>query len=774
MTETAPTAPGAAEWHKTACILCESNCGVEIKLDGRSFVRIRGNKSHVESKGYTCEKALRLDHYQNHRARLTTPMRRRPDGTHEPVEWETAITEIAARLAAVRDQHGGASIFRYGGGGQGNHLGGIYGQAVAGLLGSVYRSNAIAQEKTGEAYVEGRLYRAHTRPDIEHTEVAIFLGKNPWQSHGFPHARTTLKEIAADPNRSMVVIDPRRTKTAELADYHLRVRPGTDAFCIGAILGVMLRDDLIDHAFVNEYVDGAEPVLDVIRALPVEDFAQRCDIPLAEIEAVAHRIGRAQTVAIFEDLGIEMAPNSTLVSYLHRLIWILRGSFAKPGGNHPHSDFSPITGAGDGGSNSSGAAARKAPRPKHTPVTGAPIIAGLIPCNSIPDEILTDHPERFRAMIIESANPLHSLADSPRFREAMAALDFSLVIDVAMTETARCADYVLPAASQYEKPEAVFFNFHFPDNCINLRKPVLDPLPGTLPEPEIHARLAEALGAYTEEQIAPVREAAVRSRTEFAQAFMSLMAAQPQLAKVGALILYRTLGPSLPEGMAGAAALWYSAQLAAAAYPQQIRRAGIDDSSAVSLGDALFDAILESGDGVIFTRHTFEEAWDLVRTDDRKIHVNIPVLVDKLRALADEPAGYTTAAYPFVLAAGERRSNTANTIFRDPDWRKSDRDGALAISPGDAHRFGLADGDRIRVVTPGGSAEPIVVVDDSLRDGHISLPNGFGLDYPDEHGEHRRTGVSPNELTTLEWKDDIAGTPWHKHVPARLEPLSAP
>ena len=770
MSETASATATGAPWHKTACILCESNCGIEVRLEGRSFVRIRGNKSHVESKGYTCEKALRLDHYQNHRARLTTPMRRRPDGTHEPVDWDTAIIEIAARLAAVRDEHGGASIFRYGGGGQGNHLGGVYGQAVSSLLGSVYRSNAVAQEKTGEAYVEGRLYRAHTRPDMEHTEVAIFLGKNPWQSHGFPHARTTLKEIAADPQRSMVVIDPRRTKTAELADYHLRVRPGTDAFCIAAILGVMLRDDLINHEFVSDHVDDAGPVLDAIRTVPIEDFARRCDVPLAEIEAVAHRIGRAKSVAIFEDLGIEMAPNSTLVSYLHRLIWILRGSFAMPGGNHPHSDFSPITGAGDGGANSSGEAARKAPRPKRTPVTGAPIIAGLIPCNSIADEVLTDHPERFRAMIIESANPAHSLADSPRFRDAMAALDFSLVIDVAMTETARCADYVLPASTQYEKPEAVFFNFHFPDNCIYLRKPVLDALPGTLPEPEISARIAEALGAYTEEQIAPVREAALRGRREFAQAFMALMEAQPQLAKVGALVLYRTLGPSLPEGLAGAAALWYSARLAAAAYPEQVRRAGIDDTDAVSLGDALFDAILESGDGVIFTRHTLDEAWDLLRTDDHKIHVNIPVLVDKLRGLVDAPVGYTTEEYPFVLAAGERRSNTANTIFRDPDWRKNDRDGALAISPEDAERLGLVDGDRIRVVTPGGTAEPTIAIDDSLRAGHISLPNGFGLDYPDEHGEYQRSGVSTNELTVLEWKDDIAGTPWHKHVPARLEP----
>ena len=747
-------------WHKTACMLCESNCGIEVRLEGRRFARIRGNKDHVSSKGYTCEKALRLDHYQNHRARLTTPMRRRDDGTYEAVSWDTAIAEVAARLAAVRDTYGGATIFTYGGGGQGNHLGGVYGQAVASTLGVRYRSNAIAQEKTGEAFVEARLYRTHTRADYEHTEMAVFLGKNPWNSHGFPEARRVLRQIANDPDRSMVVIDPRRTKTAELADHFLQVRPGTDAFCVAAIVAIMVRDDLVDWDFINERVAEIEPVIDSLARVPIADFAQRCDIAVEQLEAVAHRIGRAQTVAVFEDLGIEQGPHSTLVSYLQRLIWILRGSFAKPGGVHPHTAIGSIVGSGAG----------RGQRPKVTPVTGAPIIAGLIPCNSIADEVLTDHPDRFRAMIIESSNPAHSLADSPRFREAMAALEFSVVIDVTMTETARLADYVLPATTQFEKPEAVFFNFEFPDNVFYLRKPVLDPEPGPLAEPEIHTRLVEALGVYTDDDLAPLHEAAAQGRAEFAAAFGELMAARPDLAGVGAAVLYRTLGPTLPDGLAGAAALWFACQMCEAAYPTAVARAGIEPGEA-GLGDGLFDAILASDDGVVFTRHLHEEAWDLLRVDDGKIHASIPVLLEKLDALADAPVDYTSAAYPYVLSAGERRSFTANTIFRDPGWRKTDAAGALAINPDDAAALGLEDGDRVRLTTATGTAEPSVSIDDVMRPGHISLPNGMGLDYPDEAGEHFRVGVAPNELTALEWKDDIAGTPWHKHVPARLEPL---
>jgi len=119
-----------SEWRSTACILCSINCGVEVRTEARRIVRVRGDKSHPGSQGYTCEKALRLDHYQNARDRLTAPMRRRDDGTYEPVDWDTAIAEVAQRIAEVRDTHGGASIFYYGGGGQGNHLGGGYGRSL--------------------------------------------------------------------------------------------------------------------------------------------------------------------------------------------------------------------------------------------------------------------------------------------------------------------------------------------------------------------------------------------------------------------------------------------------------------------------------------------------------------------------------------------------------------------------------------------------------------------------------------------------------------------
>ena len=746
-------------WHKTACVLCSNNCGVEVRLDGRTITRVRGNKAHVSSKGYTCEKALRIDHYQNARSRLTSPMKRLHDGTYVEVDWDTAIAEVAAGLAAVRDEHGSERMMYYGGGGQGNHLCGAYGSALRKALGITRRSNALAQEKTGEAWVEGRMFGTHTHGEFAEAEVSVFLGKNPWHSHGFDEARRVLKEIAGDDARSMIVIDPRRTETADLADFHLQVRPGTDAFLLAAIGAVLVTEHLLADDWLAANALGVAETIDAFGRVPIADFAQRCGIEEATIRTVARRMAAAESVSVYEDLGIEMAPHSTLVSYLQRAIWVLLGSFSKPGGMTTHTSMAPLFSYGASGQEPT------------DPVTGGSIISGLIPCNEIADGILSDHPERTRAMIVESANPVHSLADSDKFRQAMRALDFSVVIDVAMTETAEQADWVLPASSQYEKVETTFFNMTFPENRFCIRPPILAPLDGTLPEPEIHSRLVKALGVISDDDLVPLQAAAHQGLDAFGAAFMEAAMARPEMAGVGAVVLYETLGPTLPPGMEGAAALWFSAQQVAMKYPDQVRAAG-HSGHGPALGNALFEAMIASPNGVAFTRHEPGQAFDLLKTPDQKINIAIPELLAEVRRLPEAAVDHRSNDYPFILAAGERRSFTANTIMRDPSWRKRDPEGALRLSPADAESIGVADGQRVRITTPGGTAVAVAEVNDTMLDGFVALPNGLGLGYSPAGGDPEITGVAPNELTTTDWCDPIAGTPWHKHVPARLEPVA--
>lgn len=742
------------EWKPTACILCACNCGVEVQTEDGAITRVKGDKAHPGSKGYACEKAQRLAYYQGG-PRILAPQRRRPDGTYEEVDWDTAIADVAAGLARVRDEHGGASIFYYGGGGQGNHLGGAHSAATRAALGMRYASNALAQEKTGEFWIDGHLFgsMAHTAPDFEHAEVAVFVGKNPWMAHGIPHARPTLKAIAADPQRTLIVVDPRRTETAQMADIHLQVRPGFDAHLLAGMLAVLVQEDLLDRGFLEAHAEHYDEVIAAFKDIDADDYAARADVSAEALRAAARRIGTAQSVSILEDLGIQQAPHSTLNSYLEKLLWALTGNFARTGCTNLHTTFSPT-----------GLVGRNRESKRRTPVTGERIIGGMFPAAAIPDAVLADDPDRFRAAIIESSNPVHSLPDSPRMREAIEALDFSVVIDIAMTETARCASYVLPAQTQYEKWECTFFNLEFPENVFHLRAPVLDPPDGPLPEPEIHSRIVRALGALTDEDLEGLEAAARNGYDAYAQAFGARLSERPHLAGVATAVLYETLGPTLPDGAKSAAALWGVSQMCAANFPDSLRRAGIED------GNALFQKVLTERSGFVFTLDTPDENWAWIRRarPSGRLDLAIPELLGELATLAGETYE-PDPEYPFVLSAGERRRYTANTIMRDASWRKVDAGGALRISAADADELDLADGALVTVTTPRASRTAPVEISPDMRPGHISLPNGYGL----HDADGSITGTPPNELTSSAHRDAIAGTPFHKHVPARLEPATS-
>jgi anaerobic selenocysteine-containing dehydrogenase len=214
--------------------------------------------------------------------------------------------------------------------------------------------------------------------------------------------------------------------------------------------------------------------------------------------------------------------------------------------------------------------------------------------------------------------------------------------------------------------------------------------------------------------------------------------------------------------------LWGAAHLCALTYPESVARAGFDGRG-LEPGQKLFEAVLRERAGVAFTVDEWENAWDYVCRKDRRFTVAIPGLLTLLRELGDAPSSWTSKEFPFVLMAGERRAFTANDIIRDPAWRRRDAGGALRISPADSETLGITAESRVRVVTEGGSAEVGVEVTDMMRSGHVSLPNGLGTDYPAGSAGAERTGVAVNELTTARRRDPLAGTPWHKYVPARIE-----
>lgn len=769
---TAGSASSARAWHPTACVLCSRNCGVEVQLDGDRLARVRGDERHPISAGYLCQKAARLDHYQNHRDRLTGPLRRRPDGGFDEVSWDTAIDEIAARLRELRRLHGPRAFAFYGGGGQGNHLGGVYARGLVDALGTRYHYTALAQEKTGDFWVNGRLFgrqTCHVAEGIEETEFALVIGANPYQAHGIRNARDTLRALARDPARTLVVIDPCRTETAALADVHLQLRPGTDAFVLAAMLAVIVQERLFDAAFVARHTTGFEDLCDALEGLPIDAYSRRAGLAPEAVRGVARGLARARSASVRVDLGLQHSLHSTLNSYLEKLLWLLPGHFARPGCNALHSLFVPLIGhSPDPGPGSPAWT---------TAATGQREIGRLFPPSVLPEEIESDHPQRLRALWVDSANPVLSGADSQAYRRALSKLELLVVVDVAFTETARLAHYVLPAASQFEKAEATFFQLDFPRQGFHLRRPLLAPRAGTLPEPEIYRRLLVALGAIPERfpllrAVARLDRRLPRLRL-FPLALGLALRLRPRWRPQARFVLLDTLGRTLPPGLEAAAPLWAAAHAYARRHAGAVRRAGLEGRGA-ALGEALFRRLVDSPSGALLSEHLHEDAWSFVRHADGRIHLAIPELLAELQALRDEPEQDPVAAwFPLVLLAGQRRAYNANQIFRDPEWRKVDPDGALHMHPEDALRAGLEDGGWAWCESVRGRIAVRVRLSDALLPGVVAAPHGYGMDYPDAAGARRARGPALNELTDARWRDALAATPLHKHVRVRLSPRSA-
>jgi len=750
-------------WHKTACNLCYVNCGLEMLVENDRITKVRGDRDSPKSQGYLCNKAARIPFYAHHRDRLTTPLRRRADGSFDAIDWDTAIAEIAARLRETAERHGGQAIALYGGGGQGNHAGGAYANALLRGLGSRHVFNALSQEKTGDFWVNGHMFGSqtcHTAEDVHHCDLLLVIGANPWIAHGFPNARDHLNKIRKDASRKLIVVDPRRSESAEMADLHLQVRPGADAFLLGAILAILVRRDALDHDFIAAHTTDFADVKAALLNVPVARWAEAADIAVAEIDRCVDMMMAARAMVVRVELGIQQGVNSTLNSYLEKLLIMLTGSFGRKGTNQLHSWLQPLWG--------------NSPGQRFKPLD-IEVIAGLLPPNALADAILVDHPDRLRALWIDSSNPANTAANTSAVEAALRTLDLCVVVDVAMTETARLAHYVLPASSQYEKTEFTLFNLEFPANYFHVRAGLVPPLAGTLPEPEIYLRLARAIGLMPgDNALAALREAARQSRPVFAAAFRGFMAENPKAAPLGALVLYDTLGRTLPDGVAAAAPLWGAALACAKRAPEAVRRAlraGADVPDE-RLGDALFDAVVRTRQGTAITQHEYDEVWSLVAHPDRKVRLAIPALLEWLGRL-DPATALPPKAYPFILAAGQRRMFNANQIFRDPAWRRDDPDGALLITGTDLAALGAREGDWIAVESAAGRVVARAKVDDGLRPGLLALPHGYGQSYPTADGGRLSNGPRINALTDSTNCDPIAGTPYHKHVAVRLAKVSA-
>jgi anaerobic selenocysteine-containing dehydrogenase len=428
------------------------------------------------------------------------------------------------------------------------------------------------------------------------------------------------------------------------------------------------------------------------------------------------------------------------------------GRIGSPGGNFIPGHLMPMGAHSD----------ERDPRTWRTAATGFPAIMGCFPPNVMPEEILSDRPDRLRAVFVSGANPLRSYADTTAYEQAFRALDLLVVVDVALTETARLAHYVLPAASAYEKWDGTFFAWNFPEIFFQMRRPIVQAEGECLEEGEIHLRLADRLGLIPDIP-QTLYDAALGDRMSFGMQLLSFAQSEPRAMKFMPFILGKTLGKAL--GSVNLAALWGMLQVAPKSFREKASRAGFSPGAA--MGEEIFKAVLQHPEGIWIGKCDPSNPLDELQTDDKRIHVLIPELAEAVKGLEvqNEEMGLRMQNdFPLILVAGRHWDYNANTIMRDPAWNEGkSRACTLLMHPDDAAALGLSDGQMVRVRTEAGSEDVELEVADTARPGQVVMPHGFGLVHAG-----RKHGANVNRLTKNRNRDPVAGTPLHRFIPCSV------
>ena len=740
--------------HKTSCVLCALNCGLEVEVENNRIVKVKPDKSNVRSEGYFCRKGLNIAYHQHNADRLQYPLKKVGE-KFERISWDQAIEEIATKLKSIIGQYGPRSFAYMGGGGQGCHFEAAFGVRLMRGLGSQYQYSALAQEFAGAFWVCGRTHGRqylHDQPNVDKTDLLLVLGWNGMQSHQIPQAPRQLQRLSKDPEKLLIVVDPRFSETAKIADIHLPIRPGTDALLLKAMIAIILKEGWENKSYMENHTSGFEHVKSLFHNFDTGAAVKTCQLDFEQVKEVA-RLYASRKSSLRYDLGIFMGRHSGLSSYLIVILQAICGRLGVEGGNVMNGHMMPIGSHTD----------ERNPKNWRTMTTNSFAVCGSFPPNVMPEEIMSNHPERLRAVLVTGSNPLRSYADTTAYEQAFKRLDLLVTAEIAMTETAALSHYVLPSRSGYESWDGTFFPMTYPGIFFQMRRPIVEPDGEPLELGEIHLRIADKMGL-----IPPIPDslyqAAGESHAAFANALMEYAMKEPQALKSMPFILGKTLGKVL--GSVHLAALWGMLAVAPKSFHEDAARAGFKPGA--TLGEEIFQQLMDHPEGIWVGKVDPQNNMASLKTDDGKVCLHIPELLNELQSLdavSEETALTMDSEFPLVLMAGRHISTNANTLMRDPAWNEGKRACTVAMHPADAVALKLTDGQQVRVTTQAGSEEIELEVTDTARIGHVAIPHGFGMVY-----NGRKYGANVNRLTKNTHRDQF-GTPIHRFVPCRVEVL---
>jgi anaerobic selenocysteine-containing dehydrogenase len=730
--------------HLYTCPLCECMCGLEITVQDKQVTLIRADQRDVWSKGFLCPKGTTLGHLHHDPDRLRTPMIRTGD-TWEPATWDEAFARCQELIHDVRNRYGIEAMTAFIGNPVGHSFGlGRYMSMLAGQakFSSIYSAGTIDQwpKNVAVALMYGNQWLIPT-PDIPRTDYLIIMGGNPQASGGSlvacPDVLGEIDKIRERGGKT-IVIDPRRTATADRADEWVPIRPGADAALLLAMCHVLFADGVATLGDLNDIVNGFDELRELAAAWSPESVAAFCNISAETIRRITHEFAAAPSGAVYGRIGLCNQEFGTMASWLVDVVNVISGKFDQPGGlmfgnpiNWPLAWMSSTKVNGE---------------PQfgrwHSRVRGAPEILGQVPCSCLAEEIATPGDGQLKGLITVAGNPVISVPDSARLEEALPMLECMISLDNYLNETTRFAHVILPGPSPLEQPHYDELIWGWAVRSAGKYSDAVFALPeGTPTEWEVAARLGWLCAGNDNDTF------------DFATLDDNFFRALCRYAKVDADATMARYDGGGPDRM----------------IDLTIRTGPFGDRYGENPDGLTLDTIKAATHGVDMGPMV-RRARELVRTPSGKIELTPPYITADLPRLAERLGRPTDG----LVLVSRRHVRSKNSWMHNVKVLVKGKDRCtLLIHPDDAARAGVVDGASARVSSEAGSLEVPVEISDEMMRGVVSLPHGWGHDRPGVQLSVARehAGVNNNLLAPGTFVDPLSGNAAVNGIPVEVAPV---
>ena len=733
------------------CPLCEANCGLVLEISGNTVTSVRGDKDDVFSHGFICPKGVSFGEVDSDPTRLRTPMIRNAAGALEPASWDEAFGVIRTRLGAIVAQSGPEAVGMFLGNPNVHSLSGAFMlPAFIKALGTSQRFSASTVDQMPKQAASAMMYGTALTvalADLDRTDYLLILGANPLVSNGsmltaanFPGRLRALRKRGGQ----LVVVDPIRTRTAEAANEHIGIRPGSDALWLAAIAHVIMVEGTADLGAASEWIDqvAVDSVIDALAGFTPESVSAITGIDASVTRRIAAELMAAPSAAVYGRMGTttsglcldgSVLPMATLTSWLIDVINIAIGSLDKPGGVM----FALPAAGGPSTEGSSGIGhGVSIPGRRRTRVRELPSVLGEFPVSALAEEIDTPDPEtgaHIRAVFVVGGNPIVSTPDSGRLKEAFESLDLLVSVDPYLTATNSLADVILPVSSPMTRPhyDVVFNNLSVRNQA--RYSPAVFPVPeGEMDEADVLLTLAGiAVG--------------INSGHELSSTEMDDIVAANVAASAVKDTASRLHGSSVDTVLASVA-------------PRRGVDRILDIRFRSSPAGLTLQDVIDAPHGIDLGALT-PRLPEVLRTPSGRIEFAPPVLVSALAAahaaLGDSPTSVRPGTF---LLVGRRQLRSNNSWMKDiKNLQGGSNKPTAQMHPLDAAEAGRVDGEMISVTSASGTLSIELAVSDTVSRGCICIPHGWA-------------DFNVNVLVGVDHIDPLGGTAVLSGLPVELEP----